>query len=104
MPPSLILQVVRILQEAMNNALKHAQAGNIWVGVSCTSEGPLVVQVTDDGVGIDDASVRGTGLDSMQRRAQALGGECAITLYDPGPGTAVVLRVPPTAWRHVKRA
>jgi len=103
LPPSLILQVVRILQEAMNNALKHAQAGNTWVSVSCTHEGPLEVQVTDDGVGIDDARAHGTGLDSMQRRARALGAECSSSRYEPGPGTKVTLRVPASAWRGVTR-
>jgi signal transduction histidine kinase len=103
LPPSLVLQVVRIPQEAMNNALEHAQAGNIWVSVSCTHEGPLEVQVTDDGVGIDSARAHGTGLDSMQRRAQALGGECTITRYEPGPGTKVTLRVPASAWQGVTR-
>jgi len=57
------------------------------------------VQVTDDGVGIDDAPAKGTGLDSMQRRAQALGAECTITRYEPGPGTKVTLRVPASAWQ-----
>jgi signal transduction histidine kinase len=87
--------VYRIAQEAMHNALRHADAGRIDV-VLTAGDGFTVLRVTDDGVGFAPASTvagRRLGLASMRERAQAVGGTLTVT-SEPGGGTTVRLAVP----------
>lgn len=87
--------VYRIAQEAMHNALKHADASRIDV-VLTVDDGAAILQVTDDGVGFVPASTaagRRLGLASMRERAQAAGGTLTVT-SEPGGGTTVRLVVP----------
>ena len=95
--PALALQVLRLIQEAMTNVIKHAQARTL--GLSARQEGDaLEVRIDDDGCGFDLAAAAGAahaghGLASMRQRAQALG----ATLHwhsAPGQGTQVSLRLP----------
>ena len=91
--------VFGIVQEAVGNVRKHAQAQNVWIGVS-EQDGNLVVEVQDDGQGFDvngmeaDYDRRGSlGMINMRERAQALGGTLAI-LSQTGRGTTVSLTAP----------
>ncbi len=91
--------VFGIVQEAVNNALKHAQASNIWVRLAQKGD-TLVVEVEDDGVGFDIAQVlqgyesrESFGLLNMRERAEIVGGELTI-VSAVGQGTTVVLRIP----------
>jgi signal transduction histidine kinase len=88
--------VLRIAQEAVNNALHHARATRIDVGLDARN-GTLVLTVVDDGVGFDPAApevrARRLGLTSMEERARALGGTLTIDSR-PGAGTRVRLDVP----------
>ena len=97
MPPSAEIQVMRIVQEALSNIRKHADASN--VEVTFTVEGTrLVVDVEDNGIGFDvERSNRAGwpqfGIHSMNERAKAIGG--ALTLESrPGAGTRLRLQVP----------
>jgi PAS domain S-box-containing protein len=90
----------RIVQEALNNAVKHAKASQISVIVGVRN-GTLWVVVEDDGRGFDvDAAERtepelagGFGLRGMRERADLVGG--ALTIESaPGAGTTVRLEVP----------
>jgi signal transduction histidine kinase len=89
-------QVFRIAQEALQNALRHADADRIEVRLS-DGGGRLALSVTDDGRGFDAAApgVRGRrlGLTSMEERAQRLGGTLEIRSA-PGSGTTVRLEAP----------
>jgi signal transduction histidine kinase len=89
-------QVLRIAQEALGNALRHADAQQIEVLLH-TEAGALVLSVADDGRGFDPdgPQVRGQrlGLTSMQERAGELGGRLEIETA-PGAGTTVRLTVP----------
>jgi signal transduction histidine kinase len=88
-----ILQVLRILQEALANALKHAQAKRIVVATRCCAgEAALQVVVADDGAGMPIDIVRGRGLDNMRARARVIGAGLRWERSDPG--TRVVLEVP----------
>jgi signal transduction histidine kinase len=62
-----------VILEAMNNVIRHARARHVQVRVN---GGPdeLVLEVTDDGVGLDEPYVSGLGVTSMRSRIQALGG------------------------------
>jgi len=86
-------EVLRIAQEATQNALRHARASRIVIRLAATN-GRLELDVTDDGVGFDPASakVRGRrlGLTSMEERAQRIGGQLEIRSA-AGEGTRVHL-------------
>jgi signal transduction histidine kinase len=89
-------EILRVAQEALHNAARHAGAQQIAVALA-DAGGRLVLEVSDDGVGFDptDPDLRGRhlGLTSMEERAARLGG--TLTLRSaPGAGTAVVLEVP----------
>jgi nitrate/nitrite-specific signal transduction histidine kinase len=84
-----------IVQEALNNSLKHASAAQISVRFE-SADGQIVVTVTDDGQGFDSAQCsRGLGLHNMEERARALGGSLTIRSR-AGEGTAVTVSVPAT--------
>jgi signal transduction histidine kinase len=89
-------EVLRIAQEALQNALRHAEAHNVDVRIEADNGG-LRLAVADDGVGFDPADPglrsRRLGLTSMEERARALGGRLTIASR-PGEGTTVTLEVP----------
>lgn len=79
-----ILQIMRIIQEALNNALKHARAKSIIVearhegAVDQDLSGLLVVKITDDGDGISPLAREGRGISNMKSRSRAIGGRLSI--------------------------
>jgi signal transduction histidine kinase len=79
----------RIAQEAMHNAVKHAQASRVDVRLACQA-GTIVLEVCDDGPGFDPTgSFAGhLGLRLMHERATQAGGTLAIESA-PGRGTCV---------------
>ncbi len=82
------INVYRIIQEAVHNALKHAQASEISVHVS-RENGNLVIRIRDNGTGFtEDPEQAGNGLHSMRYRAEAING--SIELIQNG-GTEVRL-------------
>lgn len=89
-------EVFRIAQEALNNALRHADAERIELRLA-GRDGRLTLTVADDGVGFDPAAPglrsRRLGLTSMEERARALGGTLAV-VSRPGDGTTITLEVP----------
>jgi signal transduction histidine kinase len=86
-------EILRVAQEALQNALKHARAEHISVRVS-TSDGRLLLEVEDDGVGFPtdaaEARSRRLGLTSMEERARRLGGTLEIRSA-PDAGTTIRL-------------
>ena len=91
-------EILRIAEEAMHNAVRHAGADTVNVTLSCGGpDQPLSVEVSDDGCGFDptdpDLRSRHLGLTSMEERARGLGGELDVRSA-PGAGTVVLLRVP----------
>ena len=96
LPGASAAQVFRIAQEALQNALRHAEADHIEVRLEGDGNGGLVLSVADDGQGFDPArrAVRGRrlGLTSMEERAEELGGTLDIESA-AGEGTRVRLEV-----------
>lgn len=88
--------VVRIAQEALHNALRHADPTHVVVTLSCMDHG-AALDVVDDGRGFDVAAVesssRQLGLGSMRERAESAGGILTIESR-PGKGTKVRLELP----------
>ena len=93
LPSGRAAQVFRIAQEALGNALRHAEAEQIRVQLE-NGSGRLVLSVADDGCGFDPGAVRGKrlGLTSMDERATELGG--TLTVTSSATGTTVRLEVP----------
>lgn len=89
----------RILQEAMWNARKHAQASYVQIHISSPEGGGLQARITDDGRGFDlgDKGEAGHfGLVGMKERAELAGGSVTIA-STPGEGTVVDLFLPDAA-------
>ncbi len=89
-------ELYRIIQEAVNNVVKHARANSVAIDFSIT-ETDLSVAVIDDGAGFEPGRLNSDrthiGLDSMRERAQELGGTLAIE-SQPGTGTKIKVVVP----------
>ena len=84
--------IYRLVQEALNNAARHAQAKNIRV-VARQTDGKIHVEVSDDGAGFDPQRTRGMGILGMEERAKRLGGTMAIDSR-PGAGTTLRFELP----------
>jgi signal transduction histidine kinase len=86
-------ELLRIAQEALHNSLRHARAQHLAVRLR-RSDGRLLLEVEDDGVGFDPAAreLRAThlGLTSMEERARRLGARLDVR-SDPGKGTTIRL-------------
>ena len=87
---SAALEIYRIVQEAVGNAVKHSGATEIKVDLSCNSS-EIRLSVTDNGT-FRISTKRGLGLDSIRKRAAAIGGKVSITRRETG-GTEVSLIV-----------
>jgi signal transduction histidine kinase len=89
-------EVLRIVEEALHNAVRHAAARSVTVRLR-THADALTVSVTDDGIGFDptDPELRShhLGLTSMEERTRELGGRLTLSSR-PGEGTVVSLEVP----------
>jgi signal transduction histidine kinase len=86
--------ILRIAQEAVSNARRHAEATRVTVTLS-HMDGAVVLDVHDDGVGFtpDESRADGAGLRTMTERAEALGGTLTVET-NPGEGTAVAFELP----------
>jgi signal transduction histidine kinase len=77
----------RLVQEALNNVSRHAQAHGVSIRLQRVKE-QLVIHVADDGVGPRGAHAPGLGLIGMRERVEALGGELTIE-SDAGQGFCI---------------
>jgi signal transduction histidine kinase len=92
--PEIAIALFRIVQEALNNAVKHARASAIDVGLSADEQG-WTLRLVDNGVGIAnfEADHMSHGLAGMRQRALTLGGTLQIETR-PGAGTTIEARIP----------
>lgn len=89
------IQVLRIIQESLNNIKKHSQARSVRVMLSYDQNARHTVLIEDDGIGISEPLLTGSpgeqiGLTIMKERAHRLGGELNIE-SEPGEGTQIKL-------------
>jgi signal transduction histidine kinase len=83
----------RVILEALNNTLRHAEASQVDVQIHRTPEG-LALFVIDDGRGFDPEDIiPGMGLNNIRERAAQINGEVHID-SKPGRGTALLVKVP----------
>lgn len=97
--------IFSIVEEAINNVKKHAQARNVLIRL-WIEDHLLHVEIQDDGVGFDAAAARlrreagHMGLLNMEDRTEYLGGRFSIE-SQPGAGTCVQLEIPLHRWSTV---
>jgi signal transduction histidine kinase len=89
--------IYRVVQEALTNCARHAQASRVEVNVAQNADNVQVI-VKDDGMGFDvrTKTRTGMGLIGMKERVESLGGELSISSSN-GKGTAVSLSIPVAA-------
>ena len=89
LPPSVGVALFRIAQEAVNNAVHHAQAGQVTVQLA-VSGAKIAITVSDDGQGIARPKAKtGSGIENMKTRARLISARFAIAPGDAGLGTKV---------------
>jgi two-component system, NarL family, sensor histidine kinase UhpB len=92
--PAIDEQIYRIIQESLNNALRHGRAQHIAIAVRLNTDGVISVDVSDDGVGFQAADGVGFGLLGMQERVQSLGGTLSARNRHDRSGVIVSARLP----------
>jgi signal transduction histidine kinase len=84
--------LLRIAQEALSNAARHARASQVCVRLALDAAA-LVVTVADDGSGVIVPRADGVGLGSMRERAEEIGGSLELSA-SPGRGTTITATLP----------
>ncbi|HEU5262986.1 MAG TPA: ATP-binding protein, partial [Gaiellaceae bacterium] len=107
LPPVAEIQLVRIVQEALSNVRKHAEASHVEVIVGANGE-EVGVEIIDNGHGFDPLQLDRTGwprlgLQTMRERAQAIGGDFDV-VSATGEGTRIAVHVPTSTGREVDHA
>jgi len=92
------LVIFRIVQEALQNIHKHAEASHIAINLQRPPHGPLTLTISDNGRGFNPRSVRqsrptSSGLVSMKERAATVGATLKID-SNAGLGTTITLTMP----------
>ncbi|NVK26403.1 MAG: tetratricopeptide repeat protein [Flavobacteriia bacterium] len=85
--------VYRIIQEAVNNAMKHAKASRITVRLTHEAQNLLIV-IEDDGSGFDNSVSLGNGISNMKKRAQELDGEFDCSTSPEGTRVTLKISIP----------
>ncbi len=95
-PKNAQIHIYRILQELINNALKHANASLIAISLS-NSNGKMIIVVADNGAGFDaekiDQATTGLGLKNIQSRTEVLKGDIYFD-SQPGKGSTFTIEIP----------
>ncbi len=87
--------VYRIVQESLNNAMRHGKPRVVEITIDATLDHEVLVEVSDDGGGLKaSAETRGFGLRGMVERVTALGGDLDIRPRTDAPGVTVTARLP----------
>lgn len=90
------IAIYRIIQEALNNILKHSKSKNAGVSLNSSQEN-LEIEIWDDGVGVDKIFLsehyHGYGIPNIERRTRDLSGSLNI-LTSPGNGFKIIINIP----------
>ncbi|NOY67206.1 MAG: GAF domain-containing protein [Gammaproteobacteria bacterium] len=95
LPSTIEMQVLRIVQESLNNIRKHSKAHAVRVLLRNESDNQHLLMIEDDGIGIGTPTLSGkpgehVGLSIMKERAQRIGGKLKIE-SESGEGTQIIL-------------
>jgi two-component system, NarL family, sensor histidine kinase FusK len=91
--PRAAINLYRIAQESINNAVRHSQARHLWIDLTSV-DGNHRLAIADDGIGFDPARIepgRGLGMHSLRARANRLGGSIEIKRNARGGTTVAVV-------------
>lgn len=88
--PDRSLQIMRILQEAVTNVIKHSKANNLYMKTG-EAPGQVFIEIRDDGDGFENKTSAGRGLHNMQYRAKNAGATIAIETGEKGTCVKVVV-------------
>ena len=92
--PQNVLHILRILQEAFTNIVKHAGANRIQVETGVQpARGRMFIRVRDNGCGFSHPRAEGRGLANMLRRARTIGGDLHVLPTDQGTTLELLLPV-----------
>jgi len=97
------INLYRIVQESLNNALKYANATTIDIALSKSIAGDLQLNIKDNGIGMDVEAVDQTkhfGLLGMRERVQALHGSFNVNAAT-NQGTAIYINIPSHTVNHI---
>ena len=95
LPLEMHAQLIRIVQEALSNIRKHAQAETVWIECSVTDH-DLIIEIKDDGIGFTPENIPSPsryGLRGMKERTELLGADFQIVSRS-GEGTTIRVRIP----------
>lgn len=86
------LAVFRIIQELLNNSIKHAEATNIYINARFSPNGNLMISVTDNGKGfkLNEKMATGLGLKNLESRTQIMDAKFKMKSI-PGKGTTAII-------------
>jgi signal transduction histidine kinase len=107
LPPRSTLEMLRVIQEAVTNAIRHADATRVAIVIGQSAEGAdFSVSIIDDGKGLPDnwQERMGAGIRNMRERAARLGGGMTIAIAASGRGTIVAMTIPYLANAHQGRS
>ncbi|MEE9439539.1 MAG: sensor histidine kinase [Saprospiraceae bacterium] len=92
-PTMVALSVYRVIQELLNNTIKHAHAKEILIQIN-TENNELVIQFEDDGIGYDPENLKrvGMGLENIKSRINYLKGQLSVD-SEKGDGTSILIHV-----------
>ncbi|WP_143737111.1 sensor histidine kinase [Erythrobacter tepidarius] len=91
LPPGTILAIYRIMQEAINNAVRHSGADRVEIGIRLREDGAVVIAILDDGSTDRSSWKAGRGLTNMERRAKQIGGHFSVTVGADGTRATLIL-------------
>jgi signal transduction histidine kinase len=92
LPPEYATTIYRLVQEALNNAVRHSGARTAKVELERAGR-RVCVRISDDGRGFDPKRTRGLGILGMEERVKRLGGDFTV-LSSPGQGTRIAADLP----------
>jgi two-component system sensor histidine kinase UhpB len=91
---STMAAIYRLVQEGLNNAVRHGGPRRIEIFVGAVDTGEVLVRVADNGVGLTAADVPGLGLTGMRERVERLDGTLHVGAERDGKGLVVTARLP----------
>lgn len=92
LPPTSILAIYRIMQEAINNAVRHSGGQSVQIAFSPHQDGGAEIRITDDGCGNASTWRTGRGLANMASRANSIGS--TLVVEKGAEGTSVTFTIP----------